>query len=205
MPEYLCFFLRMNLLYKVLVRVLRTESGGFTALLRTGSMVVFVPASHLLVKCLYCWWNWLKTCFHWNILLAREGIGIGMWSPPTSNPWRAPKCTDRNWGELSSQIAPQVKEALWGEAVFSVLAWQWELSSTLVGVTDFQNLPKPYWARASSMFNRCCCVLGGLENWYRKVHWIESWETRIWLHLCGSLLQVLTHILSACRPQFPYL
>lgn len=65
MSEYLCFFLRISLLCRCLSEF--SQSGGFTALLRTGSVVLFVSAC-LLIKCLYFWWNWLKTCFHWNML-----------------------------------------------------------------------------------------------------------------------------------------
>lgn len=50
MSEYICFFLRRNLLCEVLVRVLKT--GDFTVLLRAGGGLFFLFASLLINVCI---------------------------------------------------------------------------------------------------------------------------------------------------------
>lgn len=119
----------------------RRQSRDLTALLRVGCVIVFVPAC-LLINVCYFWWNWHWTCFHWNIPHIREDVGVEMRSPPTSNPWKVPKCINRNW-QLSDQIVPQVKETAWDEAVFPILARPQELPGALIKVTNSQTLPKP--------------------------------------------------------------
>lgn len=92
-------------------------------------------------KCLYFWWNWCKTCFHWNIPHTRERVGVGIWSPAISNPWRSLDVlteTDSRGARSHLRLRGRVR---WSSVSHTCLTLRVAWNS--VKVTDSQTLPNP--------------------------------------------------------------